>query len=88
MGLSYADQDLPRRVTHLKEPKEEGLQSPHRLRDTYTTACNQAGLSPYDIDVLTNHRPPRGSVAAGCINPDIEHLRQCQQKVTDLITRA
>ncbi len=76
---------------HIEEPKEQRqlngkkvahLPSPHRLRDTFTTACAEAGLSPYDIDVLTNHRPPKGTVTAGYIRQNIYHLLQCQEKVT------
>ncbi len=73
-----------RSVTNIKEPQEyrRGLPSPHRLRDTYHTACQEAGLSPYDIDVLSNHRPPRGTVSAGYIRQSVEHLRECQEKVS------
>ena len=76
---------------HVVEPKEQRqkngrkvahLPSPHRLRDTYTTACAEAGLSPYDIDVLTNHRPPKGTVTAGYIRQNIDHLHECQEKVS------
>jgi integrase len=76
---------------HIEEPKEQRqlngkkvahLPSPHRLRDTFTTACAEAGLSPYDIDVLTNHRPPKGTVTAGYIRQNTDHLHQCQEKVT------
>jgi integrase len=71
---------------HLMEPKEKTIKwSCHRLRDTYTTAANGAGLSPYDIETLTNHRPPKSSVTAGYINQGIEQLRESQQKVTDYL---
>jgi integrase len=62
-------------------------QSPHRLRDSFSTACAEVGLSSYDIDVLTNHRPPKGSVTAGYIRQDLEHLRTCQEAVTDFILK-
>jgi len=71
---------------HIVEPKEKTIKwSCHRLRDTYTTAANSAGLSPYDIETLTNHRPPKSSVTAGYINQGIEQLRVSQQKVTDYL---
>lgn len=86
-------------VTFVKDPLEReklmvvngervirpGLPTPHRLRDTYTTLCVEAGLSPFDIDVLTNHRPPKGSVTAGYVRQSPEHLRECQENVTQLI---
>ena len=75
------------KVIPLSEPKEprRSLPSAHRLRDTYTTAANAAGLSPYDIEVLTNHRPAKSSVTAGYINQSIEHLRIQQQRVADYL---
>ncbi|MDG1287904.1 MAG: integrase family protein [Rickettsiales bacterium] len=83
----FATKNRQGEVIPMQEPKENkrGLPSPHRLRDTYTTACNTAGLSAYDIEVLTNHRPANNSVTAGYISQGVEHLRDQQQKVADYL---
>lgn len=60
-------------------------QSPHRLRDTYITACTEIGLHEYDIQALVNHRSPGGSITAGYVRQDPVHLRRCQERVTEFL---
>ena len=77
----------------LAEPKLTPVQkanvvvpfSVHGLRHTWVTAANAAGLSPYDIKMLTNHMLPKGDVTAGYIGQHMEALRASQQRVTDYL---
>ncbi len=56
--------------------------SPHRLRDTYASAANEAGVGMIAIKALMNHALPEGDVTEGYIRPSDEHLRQAQEQIT------
>ena len=86
-GWAFPTRSAKQGVTHVKEPKEQrrGLPSPHRLRDTYATACHEAGISMLDMKVLMNHRYGSGDVTAGYIRQNVEHLRSCQESVTNFL---
>jgi hypothetical protein len=74
-------------VVHMSEPKEDGdvLVSPHRLRDTFITACEEAGIPEGAAKVLVNHAWGKGDVTAGYRRQDLGFLADCQEKVTGFL---
>ncbi len=65
------------------------LPSPHRLRDTFATACREAGVGMFETKALMNHRLPSHDVTEGYQRPSAEHLRGCAEKVAAfLLARA
>lgn len=61
------------------------MPTPHRLRDTYITAGEQAGVPDGIVKVLVNHRKEKGDVTARYRLQDHEFLRECQQKISDFL---
>lgn len=74
-------------ISHMTEPKEddEDLVSPHRLRDTYLTATEEARIPDGAAKVLVNHAWGRGDVTAGYRKQDLGFLAECQAKVSEFL---
>lgn len=84
-------------VTHVQEPKEQKYMqlddgswvnvrkfpSPHRLRDTFASACREAGVGHLETKLLMNHRLPLNpvDVTEGYQLVSPEHLRGCVERV-------
>jgi len=81
-------------ITHVQEQKRIKLDdgswvnirkfpSPHRLRDTFASACREAGLGHLETELLMNHRLPLNPVDVTegyqLVSPD--HLRGCVDRV-------
>jgi len=61
------------------------LPSPHRLRDTYLTASQEAGVPEGVGKRLVNHTFEAGDVTARYQLQDVEYLRACQEKTSALL---
>lgn len=85
------------RVTHKGSTMQGGeiheteLRSPHRLRDTYVTASEQAKLKDGSrvpdgaAKVLVNHEWGNEDVTAGYRRQDHDFLAECQQAISDFL---
>jgi integrase len=76
-------------IVHISEPKEENkvIVSPHRLRDTYVTACNEISDPPLGklvIKMLVNHALPSDDVTDGYAGA-LEQLRPAQHRVSEFL---
>lgn len=68
-----------------KPVKKGHLPSPHRLRDTFITACLEAGVGMFERKILVNHTLPSDDVTEGYQRPGDEHLRGCVEKVAKFL---
>ena len=68
--------------SHIKEPKEDGLPSMHRLRDTWATAAAECGVDALATKILLNHSLGR-DITEGYQKPGPEATRTQAQKVAD-----
>ncbi len=95
-GWVFPSTDMQGRVCHVSRVGEQRytadgrkvnfLPSPHRLRDTFATACYEAGLHPMDIKVLMNHvLPGANNVTEGYIRPSIGHLSGQIERVAEFL---
>ena len=84
-GWAVPTSDREGRVVPVQEPKVKGLPSPHRFRDTFATACLEAGIGSLETKVLMNHSLPSGDVTMGYQRPSLEHLRARQEGVTTFL---
>jgi integrase len=102
-GWVFPSRDREGRVTHVREQKEyryakgagdelrkeRYLPSPHRLRDTFASACREAGVGLFETKVLMNHVLPEQDVTESYQRPSMDYLRGCVERVAAfLLARA
>ena len=78
----FPTRDRKGKLTHIQEPKEDDLPSPHRLRDTWATAAAECGIDMLSTKILMNHSLGR-DVTEGYQKPGPEATRAQAQKVAD-----
>ena len=69
----------------MTDPSPSPDPTPHRLRDTYATAAQEAGVGFLELKILLNHALQKGDVTVGYIRPSLEHLRACQERITGFL---
>ena len=73
-----------RATVHIKNAEEDSLRgfgyTPHRARDTFATACEEAGVSVLATKVLLNHRGK--TITEGYQRLSMGHLREAIARVT------
>lgn len=101
-GWVFPTRDRKGNVVPTQEPKEQRfaystdgtitktfhLPSPHRLRDTFATACLEAGVGHTETKILMNHSLPNSDVTVGYQRPSTDHLRWCAEKVAAFLLKA
>lgn len=101
-GWLFPTRDRAGRIVATREPKEQRfedldngkrkktfyLPSPHRLRDTFATACLEAGVGHTETKILLNHSLPNDDVTTGYQRPSTDHLRWCTEKVATFLRKA
>jgi integrase len=63
------------------------LPSPHRLRDTFATAAHEAGVHPFDLKALMNHRLGSRDVTEGYVRPSVDHPRGCAERIAKFLLK-
>jgi integrase len=66
------------RMTHITV-----LPTPHRCRDSFLSIGETRAKVDYvSLALLANHKLPSGNVTFGYVRPDMEHLRDCTNRIT------
>ena len=96
----FPSKNMAGEVTHMQVAREQRykkdekgkprkvnfLQSPHRLRDTFISACvTEAKVDPITVKCLVNHRLPSGDVTTEYVRPSLEHMRAATEAVTAVL---
>lgn len=83
----FPSHDADGKRTHLKQPRQAKLASPHRSRNTYISAAHAAGVDTTTVKVLVNHALPESDVTEGYLTPEVERLRSAQETVSTYLLR-